>query len=73
MKKEEEFMTDEEKANLLKEADAITSKELACFELADLVKHQYDAFIINGFDKQQATYLSSSLLSIMVDRVLNRN
>nr|DAH80831.1 MAG TPA: hypothetical protein [Caudoviricetes sp.] len=66
-------MTDEEKANLLKEADAITSKELACFELADLVKHQYDAFIINGFDKQQATYLSSSLLSIMVDRVLNRN
>ena len=66
-------MTDEEKANLLKEADAITSKELTCFELADLVKHQYDAFIIKGFDKQQAIYLSSSLLSIMVDRVLNRN
>ena len=27
-------MTDEEKANLLKEADTITSKELAYFELA---------------------------------------
>ena len=31
-------MTDEEKMNLLKEADVITSKELACFELADLMK-----------------------------------
>ena len=42
-------MTNEEKANLLKEADAITSKELSCFELADIVKRQYDAFIIKGF------------------------
>ena len=66
-------MTDEEKANLLKEADAITSKELACFDLADLLKRQYDAFIIKGFDKQQATYLSSSFLGNMIDRVLNRN
>ena len=66
-------MTDEEKTNLLKEADAITSTELACFEVADLVKHQYDAFIIKGFDKQQATYLSSSFLAGMIDIVLNRN
>ena len=66
-------MTDEEKANLLKEADAITSIESACFELADLIKHQYDAFIIKGFDKQQATYLSSSFVANMLDRVLNRN
>lgn len=66
-------MTNEEKANLLKEADAITLNELACFELADLVKHQYDAFIIKGFDKQQATYLSSSFLSSMINMVLNRN
>ena len=66
-------MTNEEKANLLKEADAITSKELACFDLADLLKRQYDAFIIKGFDKQQATYLSSSFLSSMIDKVLNRN
>ena len=66
-------MTDEEKANLLKEADTITSTELACFEVADLVKHQYDAFIIKGFDKQQATYLSSSFLANMIDMVLNRN
>ena len=66
-------MTDEEKENLLKEADAITSTELACFEVADLVKHQYDAFIIKGFDKQQATYLSSSFLANMIDMVLNRN
>ena len=66
-------MTDEEKTNLLKEADTITSTELACFELADLVKHQYDAFIIKGFDKQQATYLSSSFLANMIDHVLNRN
>ena len=66
-------MTDEEKTNLLKEADAITSKELACFELADLMKRQYDAFIIKGFDKQQATYLSSSFLSSMINQVLNRN
>ena len=66
-------MTDEEKTNLLKEADAITSTELACFELADLVKHQYDAFIIKGFDKQQATYLSSSFLGNMINHVLNRN
>ena len=66
-------MTDEEKMNLLKEADVITSTELACFELADLVKHQYDAFIIKGFDKQQATYLSSSFLAYMIDHVLNRN
>ena len=65
-------MTNEEKANLLKEADAITSKELACFELADLVKHQYDAFIIKGFDKQQATYLTSRFLSSMIDMALNR-
>lgn len=66
-------MTNEEKANLLKEADAITSKELACFELADVVKRQYDAFISKGFDKQQATYLSSSFLSSMINQVLNRN
>lgn len=66
-------MTDEEKANLLKEADAITSKELACFDLADAVKRQYDAFIIKGFDKQQAIYLSSRFLSSMIDSVLNRN
>ena len=66
-------MTDEEKENLLKEADAITSIGSACFELADLVKHQYDAFIIKGFDKQQATYLSSSFLTSMIDHVLNRN
>lgn len=66
-------MTNEEKANLLKEADAITSKELACFDLADLLKRQYDAFIIKGFDKQQATYLSSSFLSSMINQVLNRN
>ena len=66
-------MTDEEKANLLKEADAITSEELAYFDLADAVKRQYDAFIIKGFDKQQATYLSSSFLSSMIDKVLNRN
>ena len=66
-------MTNEEKANLLKEADAIISKELACFDLADLLKRQYDAFIIKGFDKQQATYLSSSFLSSMIDKVLNRN
>ena len=66
-------MTDEEKANLLKEADAITLNELAYFELADLVKHQYDAFIIKGFDKQQATYLSLSFLSSMIDMALNRN
>ena len=66
-------MTDEEKTNLLKEADAITSKELACFELADAMKRQYDAFIIKGFDKQQATYLISSFLTSMINRVLNRN
>ena len=66
-------MTDEEKANLLKEADAITSKEFACFDLADLLKRQYDAFIIKGFDKQQATYLSSSFLTSMINMVLNRN
>lgn len=66
-------MTNEEKENLLKEADAITSKELACFDLADLLKRQYDAFIIKGFDKQQATYLSSSFLSSMINQVLNRN
>lgn len=66
-------MTNEEKENLLKEADAITSKELACFDLADLLKRQYDAFIIKGFDKQQATYLSSKFLSNMIDSVLNRN
>ena len=66
-------MTDEEKANLLKEADAITSIESACFELADIVKRQYDAFIIKGFDKQQATYLSSRFLTSMIDHVLNRN
>lgn len=66
-------MTNGEKANLLKEADAITSEELACFEVADLVKRQYDAFIIKGFDKQQATYLSSSFLSSMIDMALNRN
>ena len=66
-------MTDEEKANLLKEADAITSIELAYFDLADSLKRQYDAFIIKGFDKQQATYLSSSFLANMIDRVLNRN
>lgn len=66
-------MTNEEKTNLLKEADAITSTELACFELADLVKHQYDAFIIKGFDKQQATYLTSSFLGNMIDRLSNRN
>ena len=66
-------MTDEEKANLLKEADAITSTELACFELADLVKHQYDAFIIKGFDKQQAIYLSSIFINSMINQVLNRN
>lgn len=66
-------MTNEEKANLLKEADVITSQELACFEIADVVKHQYDAFIIKGFDKQQATYLSSSYLTSMIDHVLNRN
>ena len=66
-------MTNEEKANLLKEADVIISQELACFELADLVKHQYDAFIIKGFDKQQATYLSSNFLTSMIDHVLNRN
>ena len=66
-------MTDEEKANLLKEADAITSKEWACFELADLMKRQYDAFIIKGFDKQQATYLTSSFLGNMINRALNRN
>ena len=66
-------MTDEEKANLLKEADTITSIELACFELADIVKRQYDAFIIKGFDKQQATYLSSNFLTSMIDKVLNRN
>lgn len=66
-------MTNEEKANLLKEADAITSKELACFELADAVKRQYDAFIIKGFDKQQAIYLSSRFLSSMIDMALNRN
>ena len=66
-------MTNEEKANLLKEADAITSIELACFDLADAVKRQYDAFIIKGFDKQQATYLSSSFLSSMIDMALNRN
>ena len=66
-------MTDEEKAKLLEEADAITSKELACFDMDDSLKRQYDAFIIKGFDKQQATYLSSSFLTIMIDRVLNRN
>ena len=66
-------MTNEEKANLLKEADAITSIESACFELADVVKRQYDAFIIKGFDKQQATYLSSSFLSSVIDMILNRN
>ena len=66
-------MTDEEKTNLLKEADAITSMESACFELADIVKRQYDAFIIKGFDKQQATYLSSRFLTSMIDHVLNRN
>ena len=66
-------MTNEEKANLLKEADAITSVELACFDLADVVKRQYDAFIIKGFDKQQATYLSTSFLSSMIDMILNRN
>lgn len=66
-------MTNEEKANLLKEADAITSLELAYFNLADVVKHQYDAFIIKGFDKQQATYLSSRFLSSMIDMTLNRN
>lgn len=66
-------MNNEEKTNLLKEADAITSTELACFELADLVKHQYDAFIIKGFDKQQATYLTSSFLGNMIDRLSNRN
>lgn len=66
-------MTNEEKANLLKEADVITSKELACFEVADLVKHQYDAFIIKGFDKQQATYLTSNFLTSMIDKALNRN
>ena len=66
-------MTNEEKANLLKEADAITSKELACFDLADAVKRQYDAFIIKGFDKQQATYLSSSFINSMINQVLNRN
>ena len=66
-------MTNEEKTTLLKEADAITSKELACFELADAMKRQYDAFIIKGFDKQQATYLSSSFLTSMINRVLNRN
>lgn len=66
-------MTNEEKANLLKEADAIALNESACFELANLVKHQYDAFIIKGFDKQQATYLSSTFLSSMIDMVLNRN
>ena len=73
MKKEEEFMTNEEKANLLKEADAITSEELAYFNLADAVKRQYDAFINKGFDKQQATYLSSSFLSSIMNMVLNRN
>ena len=66
-------MTDKEKAKLLEEADSITSIGLACFELADLVKHQYDAFISKGFDKQQATYLSSRFLTSMIDRVLNRN
>ena len=66
-------MTNEEKSNLLKEADAITSIELACFDLADTVKRQYDAFIIKGFDKQQATYLSSSFLTSMIDMTLNRN
>ena len=66
-------MTDEEKAKLLEEADAITSIESACFELADIVKRQYDAFIIKGFDKQQATYLSSRFLTSMIDHVLNRN
>lgn len=66
-------MTNEEKANLLKEADAIALNESASFELADLVKHQYDAFIIKGFDKQQALYLSSRFLSSMIDSVLNRN
>lgn len=66
-------MTNEEKANLLKEADAITSKELACFELADAVKRQYDAFIIKGFDKQQAIYLTSNFLTSMIDMALNRN
>ena len=65
-------MTAEEKATLLKEADAITSIDLACFELADIVKRQYDAFIIKGFDKQQATYLSSRFLTSMIDHVLNR-
>ena len=66
-------MTDEEKANLLKEADAITSIESACFELADIVKRQYDSLIIKEFNKQQVTYLSSSLLTSMIDRILNRN
>lgn len=66
-------MTNEEKANLLKEADAITSNELGYFALADAVKRQYDAFIIKGFDKQQATYLSSSFLSSIIDMALNRN
>ena len=66
-------MTNEEKTNLLKEADAITSEELACFDLADAVKRQYDAFISKGFDKQQATYLSLSFLSSMINQVLNRN
>ena len=66
-------MTDEEKAKLLEEADAITSIESACFELADVVKRQYDAFIIKGFDKQQATYLSSTFLANMIDHILNRN
>lgn len=66
-------MTNEEKANLLKEADAIALNESACFELADAVKRQYDAFIIKGFDKQQAIYLSSRFLSSMIDMALNRN
>lgn len=66
-------MNNEDKANLLKEADVIALNESACFDLADVVKRQYDAFIIKGFDKQQATYLSSSFLSSMIDQVLNRN
>ena len=56
-------MTDEEKANLLKEADVIVSHELACFELADLVKRQYDAFIITCDCMERSSYEEDHLCS----------
>ena len=70
-------MNNEEKQKLLKEINDIVEKDRAkieaCYAMAELVKNQYDAFITKGFDKQQATYLSSNFINAMIDRLMNRD